>query len=731
MKLNNKGFAISSIMYIILILAVILISVTLAILSSRKLILDKIKKETTDNIYGISYNSVINTLKHEAISYATSNNISKENIKIGDFETSVSQDLLEHHELLDKYLTLYKNNYSYDVYLGQTKTVTDISKPISNMLGIVDYKIEGNSYQQTYTGKNLFNKDVITNSNYSISGEKITLKVITSNSSTSTSVSLSELCPNLEVGKTYTISYTTDGNGYVSIGSYNKTNQWMSGTSRTITEEDLAAIVRMGGGDTSQSRDVTFSNIQIEEGTKATAYEPYVGGVASPNPEYPQEIQSVGEKTVNLFDPKLNFTSETLHDLTIEYLEDEDCFLINGTSTSSSTMFANRYINLPITKNDVFSISTEYVSGTVTKPSSDSYAVAYFGKSDEVNTFSNWTAVSLAENNNKNESRTCDSDYISAFWFWITEGVSFDNYKIKIQLQQGSTATEYEPYGYKIPVKISGKNLLNIRTMPAGVYYNNYSVYLTEPVVVSAGEVPTEIDGNHWRFRFKLQDGTYLYALDNKIKEGGAIVNISEDNPAISIQARGDKIVSGQYDKIQIEYGTKATSYEPYVEPVTTNIYLDEPLRKIDDFKDSIYYLDQITSRKIGKVIYNGSESWGLYNTGNGYMTSNTLFIDGEPIMSNRFINSQINTTKLSMRKNYKSLYAYGTQTFHTTADDWEAFLTNNNMEVIGKLVSPSNGTTITLPQIQTNMGSSIIEVDTSILPSNVEFTVIEKIRKL
>ena len=51
MKLNNKGFAISSIMYIILVLAVILIALTLAILSSRKLILDKLKNEALKNIY--------------------------------------------------------------------------------------------------------------------------------------------------------------------------------------------------------------------------------------------------------------------------------------------------------------------------------------------------------------------------------------------------------------------------------------------------------------------------------------------------------------------------------------------------------------------------------------------------------------------------------------------------------------------------------------------------------
>lgn len=50
MKLNNKGIAITSIMYIILILAIILMAATLGILSSRKLILDKIKAEVSNEL---------------------------------------------------------------------------------------------------------------------------------------------------------------------------------------------------------------------------------------------------------------------------------------------------------------------------------------------------------------------------------------------------------------------------------------------------------------------------------------------------------------------------------------------------------------------------------------------------------------------------------------------------------------------------------------------------------
>lgn len=54
MKLNNKGFAISTVMYMILIMAVILITLTLTLLSSRKLVLEKIKAEAKEIIYAVS-----------------------------------------------------------------------------------------------------------------------------------------------------------------------------------------------------------------------------------------------------------------------------------------------------------------------------------------------------------------------------------------------------------------------------------------------------------------------------------------------------------------------------------------------------------------------------------------------------------------------------------------------------------------------------------------------------
>ena len=51
MRLNNKGFAISTIMYMVLVLAVLVMALTLTILNGRKLIIDKQKKIATSNIY--------------------------------------------------------------------------------------------------------------------------------------------------------------------------------------------------------------------------------------------------------------------------------------------------------------------------------------------------------------------------------------------------------------------------------------------------------------------------------------------------------------------------------------------------------------------------------------------------------------------------------------------------------------------------------------------------------
>ena len=52
-----------------------------------------------------------------------------------------------------------------------------------------------------------------------------------------------------------------------------------------------------------QTTAISLSNIQIEEGATATPYEPFVGGMASPNPQFPQPVQTVtGTQAVSITD---------------------------------------------------------------------------------------------------------------------------------------------------------------------------------------------------------------------------------------------------------------------------------------------------------------------------------------------------------------------------------------------------------------------------------------------
>lgn len=101
MKLNNKGFAISTIMYMILIMAIILIALTLLLLSSRKLILDRTKKEALDNIYE---KYICRRVTAETASYDTAGNLVGK-IPTGDYNPG------------DEYICEVKEGTSYHFYV--------------------------------------------------------------------------------------------------------------------------------------------------------------------------------------------------------------------------------------------------------------------------------------------------------------------------------------------------------------------------------------------------------------------------------------------------------------------------------------------------------------------------------------------------------------------------------------------------------------------------------------
>lgn len=114
--------------------------------------------------------------------------------------------------------------------------------------------------------------------------------------------------PTLPIG-TYTISFKVDsfvnasnsGNIAINCGGVDTSvvtfanmvaGQTFSKTI-TTTAEATQFSLRIGQTVYDAGDRAVLSNIQLEQGSTATAYEPYVGGTASPNPSYPQPITNV------------------------------------------------------------------------------------------------------------------------------------------------------------------------------------------------------------------------------------------------------------------------------------------------------------------------------------------------------------------------------------------------------------------------------------------------------
>ena len=95
---------------------------------------------------------------------------------------------------------------------------------------------------------------------------------------TFTKKTLKDICPNMEVGRTYTLSASTESNS-TNIYFPGIQKSWVFGKSIVATEELLNSALTFYGLSAKEgygTGDCTIVNIQIEEGEVATDYEPYI-----------------------------------------------------------------------------------------------------------------------------------------------------------------------------------------------------------------------------------------------------------------------------------------------------------------------------------------------------------------------------------------------------------------------------------------------------------------------
>lgn len=206
-------------------------------------------------------------------------------------------------------------------------TGTATGNPITISLGedagqISSAQLDGDTAQQTYTGKNLINPSAIagTDKGITYSFDPATNEITLNGTATDKSVYYFSNDNRIRLDGEYTLSYekvsgsiTPSGTCRIEIAA----SSWGSNTIYLSLQDSSASITatktfdvyavdfNIGQGTVCNNFKI---KLQLEKSASATSFEPYTGGQASPNPEYSQAIQTVtGEQTVsvigkNLFD---------------------------------------------------------------------------------------------------------------------------------------------------------------------------------------------------------------------------------------------------------------------------------------------------------------------------------------------------------------------------------------------------------------------------------------------
>lgn len=195
----------------------------------------------------------------------------------------------------------------------QTATGNPITATVAEEAGAIEsLKLDGDTYQQTYSGKNLSPNigSLIWSSN------NITNRVIVDDEMTftlSTTANFSGVylnkTTNYDICKYYyesgyivsfeiSASEQTDFTVGQSGGAQTRYTVGTTPVRISATTNDANLIIYATD---KNGASVSIKNIQVESGSTATSFEPYVGGAPSPNPDYPQAIQTVtGLQTVSI-----------------------------------------------------------------------------------------------------------------------------------------------------------------------------------------------------------------------------------------------------------------------------------------------------------------------------------------------------------------------------------------------------------------------------------------------
>ena len=379
----------------------------------------------------------------------------------------------------------------------------------------------------------------------------------------------------------------------------------------------------------------------------------------------------------------------------------------------------------------------------------------------------------------------------------IQDGTPTPEAPVEVQ-SVGELVTEGEYAGkYKIPVTARGKNLLKpLRVSSDGIRTatsttktsNSYGTSINttnakEEIIVTQTKAPNTSNLTSYMngyFSVEVGSGVLKHGKRYTLSFDCEITNSLLNSNKMGLYCNGDGIYSLDFqsvngrNSIAFTYGISSGNdnylefriagkslkisnimitdedgtpiYEPYIKPQTTNIYLDEPLRKVGDYADYIDADKDVVVRKIKEDTIQRSCTWykqsnhSDYNTGailyryEGAIVDKRLFIGNWYAVGSLLCNGLRHTgynaggvidESISERQadNGNRQIRILTSEYTTVTDMLAAFGEFKVSYILDNAYVKEEP--IELPELPTFKGTTIIEVD-----SDVETTISGKYKK-
>ena len=506
---------------------------------------------------------------------------------------------------------------------------------------IENAQIQGDTYQQTYSGKNLVpfpyeaggNRNGIT-ATVNSDGTVILNGQNNGNAHTSFRLYYDASTPlTLEAGTYYFIPPSNTGVGYSAYdGShyydFEASNGYTQTFSSAVNFRSLYIQVRKGDTTVFNNYKVYPMLSKLPDQTEAD-YEPYVGGVPAPNPDYPQAVQTVtGEQTVQV-------TGKNLFDINAPQQPNARCTatIDGGSITIISTVNSTGFYSIIIPNSaELFGKTVTLSFGSVVSNHSGKVNV-YEAHQNQPRNVGGWykgiNSANIVSGGHETftfpDSHTSGYDAFALVLYVGNRAAStvvgdYTTYT-NVQIEAGSTATDYEVFKAQTHViDLRGKNLLNIADFEMGGLYNgdpspstyrinnaNHAIAVQPNTAYTlSAQLVSPVQGFRVGIHEIAKDGTFLRDLGWK-QIGTAPVAMTTDSDTYylkmvgSLSTTSTNVTTGGTENttacdtvtefmrgctLQFEKGTTATAYVPFTQTELCRIgnYQDYIYRNGDDW---------------------------------------------------------------------------------------------------------------------------------------------------